>query len=190
MAKPCPVCIHESRSAIEQAILNGKAASAIAKTFGFTYTTRKTGNEVGNHKVITNHRDNHMPGAYQAAMEDREKRSGNAMAARLEYLDDQVDHAIREARKGVPIVVGDVALLDDDGRPVMQYDLRLLLAAVREARGNVELMAKLAGAIPEGKSDELDLMRKRLETPEGRKLLAQIAELDAQADSADDRAGS
>lgn len=187
MARPCPVCIHDSRMAIEQAILNGKSASQVARQFGFMYES-KTGPKP-NHKQITNHRDNHMPEAYQASVKDREAASGNAMAARLRYLDEQVDTVIGRAAKGEVIMVGDVPLLDDDGRPVLRYNDRLLLAAIREARGNVELTAKLAGAIPEGKSEELDRMRDLLKSPEARKLLAKLDALDAQEDAATSRSG-
>lgn len=188
MAKPCGICIHDSRLAIEQAILNGKPLTQIARQFGITYTSAK-GAEVGDHKAVQRHRDNHMAAAYQAAVQDREVKSGQAMADRLAQLEAEVDKVIARANEGEVVMVGDVPLLDDEGREMRRYDSRLLLAAVREARGNVELLAKLAGAIPEGKAEELDAIRRRLENPQTRRLLAMLDELDAQDDASVSRSG-
>jgi hypothetical protein len=189
MPSPCRVCIHESRAAIEQAILSGKPASQIAKNFGFTYTTRKAGKVMGDHKVITRHRDECMREAYDRSQADRDAITGNAMAARIAYLDEQVDHVIQVARQGETVMFDGVPLLNDDGTPVKRYDERLLLAAVRTARMNVEVMAKLSGAIPEGKSEELDAMRDLLKSPEARKLLAALDALDVQKDASESRSG-
>lgn len=189
MAKPCGICNNESRLAIEQAILNGKPLSQIARQFGITYTSSTTHKEVGDHKAVQRHRDQHMGSAYQEAMKGRELQSGMAMAARLEQLEAEVDKVIARANQGEPVLVGDVPLLHDDGSQVVRYDSRLLLAAVRTARANVELMAKLAGAIPEGKEQELETIRRRLENPKTRRLLAMLDELDAQDDAGVSRSG-
>jgi hypothetical protein len=180
MARPCPVCNHESRPAIEQAILNGKSHSGIALTFGFTYTRSKDGRTMGNHKVIKAHLD-HMGEAFRKAMDDREMASGEAMAARLRVLEAEVDKVLERANEGTPVVVGDVPLLNDDGKPIMRYDNRLVLAAVREARGNVELLAKLAGKV-ENDPEDLEATRAHLRSPEARRLLARLDELAAQAE--------
>lgn len=189
MAHPCRICVHDSRPAIEQAILSGKPRASIARNFGFTYRSGKTGEEVPDGNVVKKHIERCMPKAYQTAMAERENRSGVAMATRLEVLEQKVDLVIERAEKGEPVMVGDEPLLDDDGRQVMRFDNRLLLAAVREARGNVELMAKLAGAIPENKAEEVEAIRRRLESPEARKLLAALDALDAQADADVARSG-
>lgn len=181
-AKPCKVCHHPSRLAIEQAILNGKPKAGIARDFGFTYTRSKDSQEVPDHKVIQRHIDSCMPDAYQKAMEEREAESGVAMAARLRYLDEQVDLVIEKAKEGVPVLVGDVPLLDEEtGAVIKRYDFRLLLAAVREGRGNMEMLAKLAGRTEQDPED-LDRLRKHLDSPEARLLLARLDELAAQAD--------
>lgn len=176
--KTCQVCVHESRLAIEQAILNGKPKAAIARTFGFTYTRSKDGKVMPDHKVIARHADRCMAGAYQKAVEERENQSGVAIAARLAYLDEQVDLVITKAREGRPVMVGDVPLLNDDGTEMKAYDWRLLLAAVREGRSNAELVAKLSGRV-EHDAEDLDAIRRHLDTPEARKLLARLEELAA-----------
>lgn len=178
MSARCPVCSHDSRAAIEQAILNGKPKAQVAKTFGFTYTRSKDGATLGNHKVITNHLE-HMGEAFRESMEARELASGEAMATRLRVLEAEVDKVMERANKGEPVTVGDVPLLDDEGRPVMRYDNRLLLAAVQQARRNVELIAKLAGKV-EADPTDTESVRQHLRSPEARRLLARLDELAAQ----------
>jgi ribosomal protein S28E/S33 len=178
MSARCPVCSHASRAAIEQAILNGKPKAQVAKTFGFTYTRSKDNAVVGNHKVIANHLD-HMGEAFRETMEGRELASGEAMAVRLRVLEAEVDKVIERANKGEPVMVGDVPLLHDDGSPVMRYDNRLLLAAISQARANVELIAKLAGKV-EADPTDTESVRQHLRSPEARRLLARLDELAAQ----------
>lgn len=189
MARPCAVCVHPSRSAIEQAILNGKTATGIARDFGFTYTRSKDQVEVPDHRIVTRHRDDHMGRAYQTAMEEREVQSGVAIAKRLEHLDDQVDTVIKAALEGEVVIVGDAPLLDGDGRAVRRHDWRLLLAAVGHGRANAELLAKLAGKVEQDPQD-LDAIRRHLESPEARKLLARLEAMAAEAEAAEaDRRG-
>lgn len=184
MARPCRVCTHESRAAIEQAILNGKAAAAICRDFGFTYTVRsgeQEGQEKPDHKIITRHRDEHMGKAYQTAIADREKASGDAMVARLKHLDDELDAVLERAKEGRILEVEGVPLLDDEGKPERVRDERLILAVVREARANMDVGLKLSGRT-EHDPMELDRLRAGLENPAIRKLMAdletKLAELD------------
>lgn len=188
MARQCAVCGHASRAAIETAILNGKAASTIARDFGFLYTRSKDGAQVPDHRIVTRHRDTHMGRAYQHAMEEREVQSGVAIAKRLEHLDDQVDKVIAHALEGEPVIIGDAPLLNDDGSPVMRRDWRLLLAAVGHGRANAELLAKLSGRTEQDPQD-LDAIRAHLASPEARRLLAQLESLAAreQTEAAQDR---
>lgn len=180
--RPCSICVHASRSAIEQAILNGKHKTAIARDFGFTYVRSADQKVMGDHKAIQRHIDQCMPDAYARAVAEREVESGVAMAARLRYLDEQVDLVIEQAKQGTPVVVGDAPLLADDGKPILRYDFRLLLAAVKEGRGNMELLAKLAGKTEDAPED-LEQVRKHLDSPEARKLLAELDKLAADADA-------
>lgn len=179
MSARCRVCSHDSRAAIEQAILNGKPKASVAKTFGITYTQSKTGKVVGNHKVIQHHLDRCMGEAFQKSLEAREMASGEAMATRLRVLEAEVDKVLDRANQGEVVMVGDVPLLDDEGRQVRRYDNRLILAAIREARGNVELLAKLAGKV-ENDAEDTDAVRRHLQSPEARRLLARLEELAAQ----------
>jgi hypothetical protein len=61
----------------------------------------------------------------------------------------------------------------------MRYDNRLLLAAISQARANVELIAKLAGKV-EADPTDTESVRQHLRSPEARRLLARLDELAAQ----------
>lgn len=161
------------------AIVNGKALRQIAETFGFTYTDGKSGKVVGDHKVIARHRDRCMGEAYTAAVAEKKTAAGAAIAARLDYLDSRVDLVIQEAEKGHPLVIGDVPMLDEDGKAVYVRsvgELRTILHAVAQGRANADLKARLAGAVPEAQDEELERLRAALESPAARRLLTQLDE--------------
>lgn len=178
MSARCRVCSHESRAAIEQALMNGKPKATVAKMFGFTYTRRKDQAVVGDHKVLENHLNRCMGEAYQKALEDRELASGEAMITRIRALEAQVDLVIERANKGEEVTNNGVPLLEQDGSPKVRYDNRLILNAVAQGRANIELMAKLAGKT-EGETGDLDEVRRHLTSPEARRLLAKLDELAA-----------
>lgn len=180
MATSCQVCTHESRAAIEQAILNAKPKAKIARDFGYFYMSK--GRQVPNTNAIKRHADRCMKGAYERAHANREKKSGEAIVSRLDMLDAEVDKVIAAVHEGTVVMVGDVPLLDDEGRQVKRHDWRLLLSAVAQGRANAELQAKLAGKV-EGDPADLDAIRGHLGNPVARRLLAQLEELAAaQAD--------
>ena len=82
----------------------------------------------------------------------------------------------QDALKGHVLMSGDTPLLDDEGQPKTErtiYHIRTLLAAVREGRHNQALIAKLAGALPEG-DDPAEATRELLKDPAMRRLLAQM----------------
>ena len=118
MSARCPVCSHDSRAAIEQALLNGKPKAQVAKTFGFTYRRGSDGKEMGNHKVMTNHLD-HMGEAFKASVEGREMASGEAMAARLRVLEAEVDRVIERANADSKVK----ALLDEVHSTIREHQL-------------------------------------------------------------------
>lgn len=189
MARPCAICIHDSRAAIEQAILSRKPASQIARNFGFTYTRRsgpKAGQKTPDHRIVTRHRDEHMGKAYQTAVAESEAQSGVAMVNRLKMLDEAVDFVMEKAREGVVLEVEGVPLLDDDGQPLRKQDLRLMLAAVRESRANIDTGLKLSGRT-EHDPQTMERIRAQLQDPEARRLLAELDAHMARAEAAGDK---
>lgn len=173
----CRVCNHPDRAAIENAILAGKAKNTIARTFSLGYVGKKSGKFEPDHKLVTRHVDRCMPDAYQAAMEDSKTAHGAAIATRLRQLDDVVDEVLDDARKGHPVTSEDgTPLLHPDGSPVVRRDHRVVLAAVKEARANAEMLARLSGAAPEEAEDAAKAARAAVQDPEVRRLLTQVEE--------------
>jgi hypothetical protein len=191
-SRPCAVCQHPSRAAIDMALLNGKPLTGLALTFGFTYIDGKTGATKGDHKVIARHRDKCVPDAYQAAMRENKTEAGAAIAARLRFLDEKVDDVIREAEKGTPLMIGDTPMLDEDGN-VVHYktvgQLRAILSAVGQARANAELVSRLSGAVPDPDDEDMEKVRKALESPQARRLLAELDEHLAAQEPIEPRSG-
>lgn len=182
----CPVCEHPSVLGINQAILNGKSFRAIARDWKIG--SERSGNFTPDHKKVSRHAEGCMATSFQQIQESNLTAQGEAIHARMKYLEDQVDTAIRDALEGDVLMIGDTPMLDDDGNPKRvrtTAHLRVLLAAVREGRHNQELVAKLAGAMPDEDQAALERARKGLEDEGARKLVQKLeqrlAELEADA---------
>ena len=91
-----------------------------------------------------------------------------------------MDEVLEETRKGYPVTSSDgTPLLNPDGSPVVRRDSRVILAAVKEARANAEMLARLSGAAPEDAEDADDAAnaaRAAVQDPEVRRLLTQVEE--------------
>jgi len=173
----CRICKHDSRSAIETAILSGKAQRAIARDFhlGSTRTEQGHATFIPDHKIVARHTERCMPDAYQSAMSEAKTVHGAQIASRLRFLDECVDEVIAESRLGEPIMSEDgVPFLNADGSPMTRKNHRVLLAAVREARGNAEMLARLSGAAPEEDQEALDKARQALNDPVARRMLTDL----------------
>lgn len=164
----CPVCNHPSLSAINTAILNGKTFRAIARDFQIG--SDASGKFVPNHHKVSRHANKCLTAAYQHVQEERLSGQGVAIQVRLQELDEHVDKVLTTAWAGEPVMVGDIQDVDADGNPKVRVNLRVILAAVREARHNADLTAKLAGALPEGDGTEGQAARAALEDPTLRRL--------------------
>ena len=186
--RTCAVCEHESVSAINAAILNRKSYRSIA--VNFRIGSNRSGTFRPDHKKVLRHAEKCMAASFEAVQEANLNVQGRAIQERLKHLEDQVDVAIADALKGEPVMVGDVPMLDDEGKPLYVRrvgHLRVLLAAVREGRHNQELVAKLAGAMPDEDTEALEASRKSLEDPEVRKLVQQVEALLAEKETREGR---
>jgi hypothetical protein len=174
--RPCSVCQHNSRLAIDQAVLNGKALRAIARDFGIGSGEPGTETFKPDHKKVERHRDRCMGEAYRAAREADLEASGLALVNRMKQLDEVVDEVLARERKGIVVYdsEGIAPLLDDDGQPLRRYNDRTILAAVQQARRNTEIRAKLSGAVPDGDPEALARQRDLLSDPKARRLMAEL----------------
>ena len=114
MPLPCSICTHTQCHAIDEALVLGEAAPAIAAQFEASVD------------ALQRHKHKHLAALLAEA--------GNAESLRAEALVEQVWRlqedtlsALAEAREG--------------------GNLRIFFAGVREARGNAELLARLAGML-------------------------------------------
>lgn len=171
----CRICQHDDRAAIETAILAGKSRLSIARTFHLGSVRQKDGVFRPDHKIVQRHIDGCMPDAYQRAMDETKVAHGQQIAARLKHLDDVVDEVLEEARKGYPMTSEDgTPLLNPDGSQVVRRDGRMILAAVKEARANADMLARLSGAAPDETEAAAEAARRALESPEVRKMLTDV----------------
>lgn len=182
--RPCSICQHASRLAIDQAVLNGKALRAIARDFGIGSGEHGTPSFKPDHKKVERHRERCMGEAYRAAKDADLEASGLALVNRLKELDEIVDEVLARERAGEVVYDAEriAPLLNDDGTQMRRFSTRNILAAVQQARRNTEIRAKLAGAVPEGDPEALARQRDLLGNPKARAIMA---ELDALLNSGD-----
>lgn len=171
--RPCQVCSHPDREAIEQAIVNGKSMREVARTFRVGHE-RPDGEFSPNHKTVAKHMDDCMGDAYRAVQAEDAHASGRAMLDRLHHLDEVVDEQITRLREGVVVKMDGQPLLNDDGSPVKRFSEADIRGAVREARRNLELRSRLSGATPEADPDAADDARRALTSPQARKAISDL----------------
>jgi hypothetical protein len=117
----CSICIHENRREIDHHAISGVPVSQVANQHGVSY------------HALRRHIQSHLPKALvKAEMEAREAQEQDHAAS----LWDTAQRLTMEA----------LGVLD---RARAKEDERLALLAVREARGCLELQAKLAGELVE-----------------------------------------
>lgn len=171
----CRICTHDDRQAIETAILANKSKLGIAKTFSLGSTNKKTGKFTPDHKLVTRHIEGCMSTNVKAAVGEERTASGLAIVSRLRRLDDVVDEILDAAMSKQPVTdATGLPLFDADGQPVTRSNHKLALDAVRQARANAELLAKLAGAAPEESAQAAEAARQALIDPEARRLLNDV----------------
>lgn len=173
-SRPCQVCSHPSRLAIDQALLNGKGLRVIARDFGIGSGEYGTDTFKADHKKVDRHRHTCMGESYRAAKDAELVGAGKALIDRMATLNEAVMEVLERSRAGVPVTDEHGVVLLPSGEPVLVYPERVILGAVAEARRNVETEAKLAGALPEGDEDAATKARAALANPAVRKALADV----------------
>lgn len=118
MARPCTVCQHPDRDAVDAALIVGEPVRTIAGRFGLS------------HNAVLRHRDGHLPEAMAKAREAGEVARGDELLAQVQDLQARTLAILNGAEKA--------------------KDGHLALRAIREARGNLELLGRLAGELQTG----------------------------------------
>jgi hypothetical protein len=125
MARPCSVCTHPKRDEIDSALLIGESLRNIAKQFSVGSTA------VFRHK---DHVSKTLVKAAEADAEIREITRGEDLLQQVRDLNQRTLRILRDAET--------------------TGDSRTALAAVREARGNAELLCKMLVAMDMAKPEE------------------------------------
>ena len=115
MPRRCTICIHASRSDIDQALVKRQSFRNIAAQF-----------EVSTSALVRHH-DDHLPASLVKAQEAAEAAQADDLLAQVVDLRDKALGVLGKAEKS--------------------DDLRTAVSAIREARGCVELLGKLAGQL-------------------------------------------
>jgi hypothetical protein len=119
VARTCTVCIHEARSAIDEALVAGQSSYELAARYS----------SLSRAAIERHERNRHITAKLAMAQAAEE-------VAQADYLLEQVRDLQSRA----------LAIL---GKAESAGDLRTALGAIREARGNLEFLAKLLGELNE-----------------------------------------
>ena len=122
MPPKCSVCEHPERAAIDEALVAGVSS---AKISGRYRTQERTLDE----RAIRRHRANHLPAKLVMAEKAKEVLEADTLLDQVRNLQSRA-YGILDKAEGAG-------------------DLRTALGAIREARGNLELLAKLLGELDE-----------------------------------------
>lgn len=174
--RPCSVCSHPSRLAIEQALSNGKGMRPTARAFGIGSGVPGTEGFRPDHKKIERHLP-HMAESLATSRENLDLISGQALGERLTYLDQVVTDTIERLRLGEVVLLDGVPVLNADGSERRRFRDGTLLMAVNEGRHNLDLRLRMTGAVGGDNADSVAQARDALQSPEARKALQHLEEV-------------
>ncbi len=118
MARPCTICTHQEREAIDTALLNSEPYRNIMERYAVSLG------------ALNRHNENHIAEALTKAAE----------ASAVAHAGNLIDQVNQLQRSTLRIL-----------KKAEESDqFRTALMAIREARGNLELLAKLMGELNEG----------------------------------------
>ena len=120
MPRACSVCVHEQRDAINQALVSGESAPAVVARYS---TLRQPFGRM----AVWRHRDEHLPASLAKAQEAASVAQADDLLAQVRMLQSRA--------------LGILDTAEATGQ------LMPALAAIREARGCLELLAKLLGEL-------------------------------------------
>lgn len=120
MGRTCTICIHADREAIDAALVRGEPTRKIASRY-----------ESLSQAAVSRHGREHLPASLALAHEAEEVAKADDLLGQVRGLQSRT--------------LGILERAEHAGGP----QLRTALSAIREARGNLELLAKLLGELDE-----------------------------------------
>lgn len=160
----CSICQHPDRAAIDQALANSRSKTKIAEQFGVSYDALKR------------HAIKHAEPAISAAVQANKAALVASLTERLKRMDEIVDGVLVRTLNPQPETV--VLENGDTLTQTPPINERVVLAAIREARGNAELVARYLGGEPPDEQDA-EHARRVLADPDLARRAAELEELAA-----------
>jgi hypothetical protein len=118
MARPCTICTHPEREAIDARLVEGESFRNIVERYDVSLG------------AVNRHNASHIPEALARAAEASEVAHADNLLDQVRRLQASTLNILRKAEKA--------------------EEYRTALMAIREARGNLELLARLMGELNEG----------------------------------------
>ena len=121
MAMTCTVCRHTDRAAIDSALVAGESVRSVASRY-VTLSGRSLG-----HMALYRHKDEHLPASLAKAQEAASVAQADDLLAQVRMMQGRALGILDQAEAAGQLLVA--------------------LAAIREARGCLELLGKLMGEL-------------------------------------------
>ncbi len=128
MARPCTVCRHAERQAIDKALAAGEPCQAVARRFGISADATER------------HRKAHLPAAILKAQEAADVAAGDQLFDQVKRQQQRAEDLYNEAR-----AIQRQARRQRDRGGVLEA-IRTATHVLREARRQIELLADLGKA--------------------------------------------
>lgn len=135
MPRRCTICDHPEREAIDQALVNNVSYRLIASQNNVSY------------KAIERHKKSHIPKLLAKAQEIQSSQAtiiAEAMKEKEAIETSKADNLLQQVKE---LIIKTDGIYD---RAEKAGDLRAALGAIRESRGNLELLGKLIGELQDG----------------------------------------
>ncbi|MGV8123968.1 MAG: hypothetical protein AB2L14_29815 [Candidatus Xenobiia bacterium LiM19] len=135
MARRCTICDHTKRDEIDQALINNETLREIARK----YETSD--------KALFRHKQKHIPELLSKSQEMKEQKAAlitEAVQEKEAQETGQADSLLTQLKELMTRTERIFTKADEAG------DLRTALQAIKESRGNLELMGKLLGELQDG----------------------------------------
>jgi len=135
MSRRCTICDHADRAAIDEALINNGPYRTITDRYGISKT------------ALIRHKQSHIPELLSKSQEIQSQKA----AALVEIVEEkeaqeagQADGLVSQLKELMARTERIFSKAEESG------DLRTALSAVKEGRGNLELLGKLLGELQDG----------------------------------------
>lgn len=132
MARRCSICDHPKRDIIDQALVSNAVLRGITREYGVS------------EDALTRHKKSHIPELLSRAQEIQDNKAvmvAEVARAKEAMETGQANNLLQQVKDLINRTDGIYEKAEEAG------DLRTALTAIRESRGNLELLGKLIGEL-------------------------------------------